>query len=71
VNPDYDVVRAFDATAPISGRKRQFEPGDVIASAMGQVGPIVTIEVDASPFLVDRTAFQSCCKFGTCGSAGA
>jgi hypothetical protein len=67
---DYDVVRAFEATAPISGRKRRFRPGDVIAYEMSQGGPTVTIEADSSLFLVDRTTFKTCCKFRNAGSGG-
>jgi hypothetical protein len=66
----YDVVRAFEATAPISGRKRRFEPGEVIAYEMGQAGPTVTIEVDASLFLVDRSTFETCCKFKNASTSG-
>jgi hypothetical protein len=65
----YDVIRAFEATAPISGRKRRFKPGDEIAYDMGQRGPMVTIEVDASLFLVDKTTFKTCCKFKNVGGS--
>jgi hypothetical protein len=59
----FNVVRAFEATEPISGRKRRFEPGDVIAYEMGQDGPTVTIEADKSLFLLDRSTFKACCEF--------
>jgi hypothetical protein len=65
----YDVVRAFEATAPISGRKRRFDPGDEIAYEMSQRGPTVTIEVEASLFLVDRETFKKCCKFKNVGGS--
>jgi hypothetical protein len=65
----YDVVRAFEAVAPISGRKRRLEPGDVIAYETNQSGPSVTIEVDASRFIVDSDIFKACCKFKNMGSA--
>jgi hypothetical protein len=67
---DYEVVRAFEATAPISGRRRQFEPGDVIACEMGQAGPRITIEADSSLFLVERSAFKTCCKVMGHSAAG-
>jgi hypothetical protein len=67
---DYDVVRAFEATAPISGRKRQFKPGDVIAYEIGQAGPTITIEADTSLFLIDRSTFKACCKLKNHGTAG-
>jgi hypothetical protein len=67
----YDVILAFEATAPISSRKRRFEPGDVIEYDLGQRGPTVTIEVDASLFLVDRTTFKTCCKFRNQGATSA
>lgn len=64
----YDVIRAFEATAPISGHTRRFEPVDVIAYDMGQRGLTVTIEADASLFLVDLTTFRICCKFRNAGA---
>jgi hypothetical protein len=65
---DYDVIRGFEATSPISGRTRRFEPGDVIACDLGQRGEMVTIEADASLFLLDRATFKTCCKFRNAGA---
>ena len=67
MSQSYDVVQAFEATAPISGRKRRFEPGDVIEYQLGQGGPTVLIEADASLFLVELSTFQTCCKFKNTG----
>ena len=67
---DYEVVRAFEATAPISGRRHQFEPGDVIACDISQDGPRVTIEADASLYLVERSTFKTCCKVMGHSAAG-
>jgi hypothetical protein len=65
---DFDVIRSFEATAPISGRNRRFEPGDVIARDMGQRGEMVAIEADSSLFLIDRATFKICCKFRNAGA---
>jgi hypothetical protein len=62
VTQDYRVLRAFETTEAISGRKRRFEPGAAIKYDTGQAGPTVTIEADLSLFLVDRSTFETCCK---------
>ena len=67
MNQDFDVVRAFEATAAISGRVRLFEPGDKVGCEMGQRGPTVTIEADLSLFLVDRSTFETCCEWHNSG----
>lgn len=63
----FDVVQGFEATAPISGRKRRFEPGERIACEIGQRGPILTIGADSSFFLVDHSTFEVCCEFHNAG----
>jgi hypothetical protein len=68
---NFDVLHAFKATEPISGRERRFEPGAVIMCDTGQTGPTVTIEADMSLFLVDRPIFESCCRFKNQGSTSA
>ena len=65
---EFSVLRAFEATAPISGRQRRFEVGDVVMYDSGQTGPTVTIETGMSLFLVDRSTFETCCKFKNQGS---
>jgi hypothetical protein len=60
---EYMVTRPFTATSAISGRERQFEPGDSFLCDSGQSGATVTIEVDLSLFLIDRKTFETCCKF--------
>ena len=59
----FDVIHAFVATEPISGRERRFEPGEIVSLDSGQTGPTVTIEADMSLFLIDRPTFKTCCKF--------
>ncbi len=59
----YDVIRPFEAVAPISGWKRRFEPGDVVIYDTNVAGPTVLIEAGMSIFSVDRTTFKTCCKY--------
>jgi hypothetical protein len=59
----FDVIQAFVATEPISGRQRRFEPGEIVSLDSGQSGPTVTIEADLSLFLIDGSTFEACCKF--------
>jgi hypothetical protein len=64
---EYTVTRPFTATSAISGRERQFEPGDSFLCDFGQSGATVAIEVDLSLFLIDRRTFETCCKFNSEG----
>jgi hypothetical protein len=59
----YDVIRPFEAVAPISGRKRRFEPGDVVIYDPSDSGPTVLIEADMSLFSVDSMTLKTCCKY--------
>jgi len=59
----YSVIQPFKAMTPISGRERQFQPGETFLYDTGQTGAIITIEVDKSLFLVDRSIFETCCTF--------
>jgi hypothetical protein len=59
----FSVVQAFKAKSAISGRERQFEPGETLLADSGQTGPNATIEVDKSLFLVKRSVFETCCTF--------
>jgi hypothetical protein len=59
----YDVTQEFEATNTISGRVRRFKPGETFvcyAARNGTDSP-VTIEVDLSFFLVDRSIFDVSC----------
>jgi uncharacterized protein YndB with AHSA1/START domain len=67
---EFDVVRAFETTAAISGRVHRFEPGTMVMYDMGQDGPTVTVQADMSFFLVDRSTFKTCCKLKNQGAAG-
>jgi hypothetical protein len=69
VTIDYDVLRAFEAIEPISGRRRRFNPTEVVSCDTGQAGTTVTIEADAILFLVDLATFKACCKFRNQGSS--
>lgn len=65
----FDVVRAFEATEPISGRRRRFDPGEVVTRDTGQAGTTVTFEADTILFIVDRSTFKTCCRFKNEGGA--
>jgi len=64
----YSVIQAFKATEPISGRERQFGPGEIVLFHTGQAGSTITIEVDSSLYLVERSIFKTCCRFKNEGS---
>jgi hypothetical protein len=59
----YSVVEAFKARSAISGRERQFKPGETLLSEAKKSGPTVTIEFDHSFFVIDRSVFEACCVF--------
>jgi hypothetical protein len=59
----FNVIRAFEAIEPISGRLRRFAPGDLINRGSGQFGPNFTIEADMTFYVVDRATFEACCRF--------
>jgi len=63
----YCVVRPFVATEPISGRRYRFVSGMVVIADLTQDTPNVTIEADASYFVVDFLTFSNCCKHPTEG----
>ena len=58
----FSVVRPFKATNAISGREREFKPGETLLSDPGQGDGNVTIEIEKSLFVVERSIFEACCK---------
>jgi hypothetical protein len=46
----------------ISGRERAFKPGETLLSDSGHSDGTVTIEMDKSLFVVERSIFETCCK---------
>ena len=58
---EWRVKTPFEATESISGRKRQIVPEEVVTADLFQLGPVSTIEVDMTFFLVDSSTFRSCC----------
>jgi hypothetical protein len=67
----YSVTRAFDATNAVSGRVRRFQAGETFscdAKATSAEGT-VTIEVNSSYFLVDRSILELCSVFKNDGAA--
>jgi hypothetical protein len=65
---NFDVLHPFKAKEPISGREHRFESGAVVTCETDQTGATITIEAEMSLFLVDRSIFDSCCKFRNAGS---
>jgi hypothetical protein len=59
----YIVVQQFGATAAISGRERQFLPGEILFCDPALSGETVIIEVDEFLFLTDRSTFKACCQW--------
>ena len=64
----YNVVKEFAAIEAISGLKRRFYPGDIVVCNFRQNGDNLVIEVGSSLFLVERSIFETCCKFRNVGS---
>ncbi len=63
---EFKVIRPFEATAPISGTKRQFSPGEIVVCDKKQSGSTLTLEVGGAFtafFLVERSVFEACCKW--------
>ena len=65
----FSVVHAFNATNAISGRQREFKPGETLLCDPGQADGTVTIEIQKSLFLVERSIFETCCKWKNDGAA--
>jgi hypothetical protein len=61
-NP-YSVIKTFRATTAISGRERQFEPGETVLCDPALPGETVIVEADEFLFVVDRATFNACCKW--------
>jgi hypothetical protein len=61
-NP-YSVVKAFRTTTAISGRERQFKPGDTFLCDAALPGETVIVEADEFLFIVDRATFNAYCKW--------
>ena len=57
----FDVINGFKATNVISGREREFKPGEKLKSDRWQTDGNVTIEIDNSFFLVKQSIFLKCC----------
>ena len=65
----YEVIRPFEATTAISGRERQFLPGETSACDLGRPGESIIIEAEEFLLLVDRVTFKACCKWKNGGGA--
>jgi hypothetical protein len=65
----FSVVHSFKATNMISGREREFMPGETLLSYPGQPDGTVTIEIEKSLFAVERSIFEACCKWKNDGAA--
>jgi hypothetical protein len=58
----YEVIRPFKAMAGISGRERQFLPGETFICDRALPGETIIIDADEFLFLADRATFKACCK---------
>jgi len=60
----YVVTRQFEAPNAISGRMRQFKPGEMFGcdAKRNSTGTAITVEVDAAFFLVERSILETCCR---------
>jgi hypothetical protein len=73
---EYEVMKPFEATAPISGTKRRFSPGEIVVCDVKQSGSTVLFGAEAAGaafsnyFLADRSVFKACCKWISRGPAG-
>jgi hypothetical protein len=56
------VKKTFEATEPISGRKRKLERGDVFLLDDGQTDVTITIEIERLPYLIERSTLAICCE---------
>jgi hypothetical protein len=66
----YVAVRPFTATTAISGRERQFQPGETFVCDAALPGDDAIIETDEFLFLVDRATFRACCIWKNEGVPG-
>lgn len=65
----YSVTREFYGTNAISGRVRRFKLGEVLLcdSKSGSGEGTVTLEIDSTFFLVERSIFLTCCVHNNVG----
>ena len=65
----YLVTCQFEAPNAISGRLRQFKPGEMFGcdAKRNSTGATITVEVDAAIFLVDRSILETCCRIENVG----
>ena len=66
---DYSVTREFYGANAISGRVRRFKLGEILLcdpkSRSGDA--TVTLEIDSTFFLVERSIFDACCVHSNVG----
>jgi hypothetical protein len=63
---EYKVIRPFEATAPISGTRRQFSPGEIIVCDKKQGDSTLTFGAAGGMstfYIVDRSVFEASCKW--------
>ena len=64
----YSVTREFYGTNAISGRVRRFKLGETLACDVNQSSDAhVTLEIDSTLFLVERSIFDTCCVYNYVG----
>jgi len=65
----YSVTREFYGTNPISGNVRRFKLGETLACDVNQNSgdATVTLEIESTFFLVERSIFDKCCVYNYVG----
>jgi hypothetical protein len=63
----FEVIKPFTALAPISGAERRFAAGE-ISFATAQSGTTLILTLFTDYFLVERSVFEACCKWGNPGA---
>jgi len=58
----FSVVYAFRATHVVSGRVRDFNPGETLLSDTRRTDWIAIVEIEQSLFEVERSIFEDSCK---------
>jgi hypothetical protein len=64
VTVSYVCIRPFKARIAVSGREREFKPGDRFCRQIDEVqqAETITLEADGSYFLAERIIVDACCR---------
>jgi hypothetical protein len=62
ITRSYRVVVPFQASHPLSGRRREFHAGEKLLCHVSGQSDVVTIESEAAFYCVDTSLFRACCQ---------